>query len=531
MQLLKYTEVYLTTEESKLNSSKKQLAINLISNVIAFLINLIINFFLSPFIIARVGSEAYGFVSLANNFVTYASLLTIAINSMSARFITIKIHQNDMVQANKYFNSVLIANSIVSVVLIFPATICVAYLEKILNVPNSIILEVKVLFSLIFANFILSVIGSTFSVATFATNNLYKASLRDIVSNIIKLIILLILYIFFKTTVVYLGVATVVVSIYVLITNVKFTKKLLPDIMISKAYFEIKSIVEIIKSGAWNVLNQLANIFSTGMDLLICNLFIGATAMGTLSIAKMIPILILQMFGIISNVFTPKFMQSYAQEDFEGLKNNISSAIKVHSFFCNIPIVILFVCGEYFYKLWLPTQDAKLLWILSIVCSVDLIFDGPIECLWNIFVTTNKVKIPYLFLSAGSVISIIIVLCSMYFVDSSLVKLIIIAGVSTVFNIIRNTIFLPIYSAKCLNYKWNYFYKSIIKSVISFLVLLMLSVVIVYTIKIFSWGTLIINGFAIVLVGSLINCYFILNTADRRKIKFYLKSKILKIQK
>ena len=79
----------------------KQTGINFIAQVIAFATNLCISFFLTPFIIENVGVEANGFVTLANTFVEYAQLFTVAINSMAGRFITIKIHQKNIKDANK----------------------------------------------------------------------------------------------------------------------------------------------------------------------------------------------------------------------------------------------------------------------------------------------------------------------------------------------------------------------------------------------------------------------------------------------
>ena len=98
-------------------NNKKQLAINMIAQVSSFVVSFFISFFVTPYIIQQIGVEAYGFVGLANEFVGYAQLITIALNSMAARFITIKLHEGDDESANKYFNSVLLANGVVSVVL------------------------------------------------------------------------------------------------------------------------------------------------------------------------------------------------------------------------------------------------------------------------------------------------------------------------------------------------------------------------------------------------------------------------------
>ena len=134
-------------------NGKKQLTINIFANLISFCITFGISFFLSPYIIENVGKEAYGFVALSNDFVNYIALLTIALNSMASRFITIKIHQDNFDDAIKYFNSVLIGNIFICMVLIIPSVLCIGYLDRFLNIQPQIVDDVKVLFTLTFVTF------------------------------------------------------------------------------------------------------------------------------------------------------------------------------------------------------------------------------------------------------------------------------------------------------------------------------------------------------------------------------------------
>lgn len=48
-----------------------------------------INFTLTPYITNAVGVEAYGFVSLAKTFTSYANIFMVALNSYAARYLTI----------------------------------------------------------------------------------------------------------------------------------------------------------------------------------------------------------------------------------------------------------------------------------------------------------------------------------------------------------------------------------------------------------------------------------------------------------
>ena len=167
----------------------KQSAINLIAQIVMFGVNLCISFFLVPYITEVIGVDAYGFVGLANDFVSYAQIITIAINSMASRFITIKIHEGEKEEASKYYSSVVIANIILSIILGIIGIVFVIFMQHFVNIPDNLLLDVKLLFALMFANFIISILTSTFSVATFCTNKLYLTSIKTIFSQILRVVI------------------------------------------------------------------------------------------------------------------------------------------------------------------------------------------------------------------------------------------------------------------------------------------------------------------------------------------------------
>ena len=81
----------------------KRLAINMIANIVAFVVQFGINFLLTPYIVHTLGSEAYGFVQLSNNIISWVGILTVALNSMSGRFICIEINRQNTKKAKEYF--------------------------------------------------------------------------------------------------------------------------------------------------------------------------------------------------------------------------------------------------------------------------------------------------------------------------------------------------------------------------------------------------------------------------------------------
>ena len=84
--------------------------INMAASMVSTLVSLAISFILSPIIIDKLNFEAYGFWTLANDFVSYANIAAMALNSMAGRFITVSLTKGDYDNANKYFNSTMYAN-------------------------------------------------------------------------------------------------------------------------------------------------------------------------------------------------------------------------------------------------------------------------------------------------------------------------------------------------------------------------------------------------------------------------------------
>lgn len=508
-------------------SENKRFAINIIAQMFAFVVNLGIGFFLTPYIVKHVGKEAFGFFGLALNFVSYAQLITIALNSMAARYITISISQNDILTANKYFTSVFYANIVFAVILSIVFLFLIIYLNELINIPPRIDTDVKLLFSFIFLNFIISIVTSVYGVAAFAKNRLDLSSLRSIISNIIKIGTIVFCFAYFSPNVWYIGFASVLTSIYLYYTNFRLTIKLLPELKIAKKYIDLQKIKELIKSGIWNTLSKLSGILNVGLDLLIANLFIGAAAMGTLSLAKTIPGIILSIFAVLASVYAPNLTKSFALGKNNEIKEQLLSSMKFMGFISSIPIAILFAYGDVFFKLWVPGVDYRLIHILSIFTSLELCFALPQEGLWNIFTITNKVKVTSLNLFLMSFLTICTVFIAMNVVEINH-RIYYLGGITSLFGIVRLLTFLPIYGAKCLDLKWNTFYPILIKNFISIIVLTIVSLVIKQIINPISWYTLAIVIILTTAIGFGINNYLILNKRERKFLLDVTMEKVLK---
>lgn len=502
----------------------KRMTINMIAQIIAFGTNFLISFFFTPYIVKNIGEEAFGFVGLANNFINYATIITTALNSMVGRFVTINIHREKYEDVNKYMTSVIIANVCLAIPITIVASLILAFLPKIVDVPQNIQIDVTILWGLLFLNFIIGLIGNVFSVATFSQNRIDLSSKRSIESNVLKVIVLLVLFLLFKPSVWYFGLATLICGIYVIFKNIYYTKKLLPSVKIEKKFIDFTKIKELLLAGGWNSLSAFGRVLSTELDLLITNLFVGASPMGIVSIAKTLPSYVLSLFSTFSGVFAPQLTIDYAKKDYKEMYRELLSAVKFLAFFACIPLACLYAYGEEFFSLWIPGQDAKLIQTLSILAGAAFPISLPLEPLWSIFTITNKLKKSSLFLFANSLLSIIITFTLLGFATDNIHKMYIVVGVSSVIGFIRSFTFLPIYGAKCLKIKLNSFYPVIFKNVFAIIITTIIALAIKGFINIESWISLIIAGGLTVLSTCIINYFIILSNNERQKIKAFIKT-------
>lgn len=496
-------------------NTNKQLAINMFARIIAFAAGIGTSFFLTPYIIKNVGKEAYGFVGLANNFISYIGIITAALNSMASCFITNKIHQEDYRGANGYITSVFFANVIMAIPVTVLGTIIIVYIDKIVNISPEFLPDIRVLWSLLFANFIIELITNVFGVATYAKNRLDLSSFANMGANLLKVVILILSFICFEPHVWYLGLSTLVCSLFCIFCNINYTKKLLPFTEIKKKYIDLHKIMKLISSGIWNSIGKISSILTDGLDLLIINLFVGAAAMGTVSIAKTVPTLILSFFGMLAGIFMPQLNISYAKNNFTDMRNQLLFSIKMLGMISSIPIACLYAYGDIFFSLWVPGENSILLQKLAILSAAEFPFILMLEPIWNVFTVMNKIKYSTLFLISNSIASTIITFILLFFVDDITVKMYIVVGVSSLVAIVRAWTFIPIYTSRCTKIKVWEFYRAIIKNVIVLIFGTFISILARFVFKTDSWIKLIIICCLTATVMLVINYIVILNRNEK----------------
>lgn len=500
-----------------------QLAINLAANVTAFAIQLGINFFFTPYLVKTLGKEGYSFFPLAMSITGYANIITIALNSMASRYITIKIQNEDPEGANVYFNSVLMGNTFIAILLSIPAVLSVLFLDHLLNVPPDVLKQVQLLFGFIFAGSLISILTSVYGVATFAKNRLELSSLRNAESNIIRVALLILLFYFFRPSLSYIGIAHLVVALFLMVMNMRYTRRLLPEITVSRKYFRISAVRELTASGMWNSVNQLSNVLMSGLDLLIANLLLGAAASGEFAIAKTVPMFFQSFIAVLVGVFVPELMIHYAQGKFKEFNISLDRSMKFMRILLTIPMGFLIVYGDVFFDLWIPGQNTPLLHGMIILIILPMIITTSIETVFHVYTITNRLRIPALALLITGVVNVILMLLALRFTNLGIIA---IPLVSLATSMIKHLTFTPLYAAHVLNVKRSTFFQPILRGILNIVVVALVCLALKTIIAPTSWSAFGAAFLASTLIAFVLNILITLDKGERTVFISMIRSRI-----
>ncbi len=498
---------------------KKQLLLNIGANFFQVLVTLIVSFFLTPYIVNNIGEDAYSFVPISSNFTSYFAILTIAMTSMSARFVTLRIHDNDMEGANDYYSTAFFSNFLIATLCSVISIFVIVFLNRIINIPAAIFMDIRLLFILIFFTFVMNIATNSFYIAAFSMNRLDITSIISISATLARIVIIIVLFKFFPAKVYYIGLSIFAMNFIIDFLNIITAKRVMPSLKITIKNIKIKLVKELFFSGIWNSFSQLSNILLTGLDLVIANILLGAQAAGILAVAKTAPMALQTLTNVIPNAFNPYLTILYAKGNRDNFINELLYTLKFTTIITGIPIAGFIVLSAQFFRLWVPTVASYELTLLAILTMVSMIASFCIMPLFYTFTITNKLKWPAFAIFFAGTSNILLVMVLLKYTSLGLYA---IAGVSSVLEVFRCLIFAPIYAAISLGERKSFFYDSIVKSLIYMAGLLFVYYGVSQVFHANSWSILLADSVIMAVVGLLVGYLFVLDSNEKAKIKVLL---------
>ena len=343
------------------------------------------------------------------------------------------------------------------------------------------------LFLLIFVSYIIQLLTLVFTTSTFVTNRTDIQGIRNIISYLIRFVLIVVFLNFISIHIYWIALATLAATTVVAVMNFNLTKKLTPELHINLKESKKDYAIELAKSGCWMAFTSISVILLRGLDLMVANVMIGDYEMGLLSVARTMPNNITAIIGTITPLFTPVFIMFFSKGDIDGLVQNVKKSIRTMALILYVPITGFIVFSYDFYSLWqksLTKDEIMIITILSCVTVVQAYFNSVTSTMAQLSVVTNKLKLPTLVSFGCGIVSLIIEFALILFTDLGLYSIVI---STSVVMILRYVFFNSIYAAHCLEKPKFIFLPSVLKTWLSIPVLVGTMIGIKYLIPIHNW--------------------------------------------
>ena len=430
----------------------------------AFVVNYLIVLFLTPVITDSIGTESYGFVTLAKNMAQYATYATLALNSFATRYISIEYHRGNYQKANEYFNSTFFGDIGLGSIVFAILLVIALNIEKLFHVPEEIVWDVKTLFLLVFTKFWVITSMSANDCGAMVANKLYITGTFRLIAYVVQAAVLIFLFLKETPHVYYVGVALMVSDLIEMAANLMIRKKYTPELKTDISMFQWRAVKLLVVSGIWSSINSMGSFLNSGLDLAVCNLMLTPLLMGQLAIAESISLIFKTICTLTARPFQPYILKSYAQEDRDGMFRHMFFSMKVSSMLTNVCFAGFASLGLTYYKLWIPNQDIRLIWELTMVSIIASVSSGIVYSTFYFYTLTLRKKIPCIMTLMSGFLNVI----GMYFlIKYTGLGVYAVVWTTAVLMTILNLILHPLYQSYILNIPKLTFYPVIGRCLLS----------------------------------------------------------------
>ena len=497
---------------------KKRFSKNFSSNIIYFILNLLIGLAIVPFFLDTIGPISYALIPLATSLSSYLSIIIDSMNTSISRFLTIDLQRNDEQKANETFNTALFGTFGIIICLIPLSLIISAFFPGYFDIGEESYFDAFIFFSLIFGSLLIRALSSNFMVTLFATNHLNLRNNVNISNIIIQISTIVILFSVWDPSIINIGISYLIAAICSTLLAIYYSKKICPKIQISISFFVKKRLKEMGVMSLWVVIAGLGVLLRYQIALIIVNKLFGAAVEVRYSLANTWFILLIAIASLITSLLTPMIYSYYSQGKIENLVAFLTSTTRGIGLFMALPIALVCIFTPQLMTIWVGEEYANLsllVWIIISPCLVKTQMAGVAQ-ICNAY---NKVRFVAIMDILLGFMCIILAINLPKYLNLGVYGVAIACSLSI---IIAAGIITPLYASYILKKPFKTFFIPLIPGISMFFILCVIAHAFASILYLFF------NPFLVmfIVVGTLTCSYYLLiiNKAFTKNEKIYLKS-------
>jgi len=337
---------------ASLRDAKARIPRNVLSNWASYAVNLPITFLILPLVVHRLGSTAYGIWGIIGQVMGYSFLLDLGIRIAVTRYVARHVALDEPRVVNTVLTTGL-AFSLIPASLVLVGGVAGAHiLPRLFPIPPELVWDARLSFFIVATGVALSFPGSLFNGCVAAVSRYDLLSIRYVIPNIIKALLLWYFLVrgYGLVTVALVGLVAISTG-YTL--DYVFARSQFPSLSIRREFFNIStlrtlmnfSVYAFILSVSWRML------FMT--DSIVVGFVLGPVAVTFYSVGMNLVSLLRESIGNIANLYSPLASQMDAVSQEDSLRRLFTSGSRIALLYVLAGVVSLTVLGPRFLGFWL----------------------------------------------------------------------------------------------------------------------------------------------------------------------------------
>ncbi len=465
---------------------KNQIAKNLATNYIGNFLGMALGFFVTPFLINKLGKEAFGITILAESIISFFQIFAFSVRIALSRYTTIALSKNQKKDFIEYLSTGRRILYIVMLLGLVPGIIVSLSFPSLFNVPVQFHQQSRVLFLLITIAFSLTIPNIVFWSVLYARQRYDLLNVSNFGGVILRVVFIFILFSFLPSS--YVNIVTYG-FVYLSMTWIqnylvyRWSIHLMPDLEIKSRNSNPAKVKEILSFSSYASLGNLGAVAHESVMNIIVNVFLGPIYNTIYSVSIRIPNMMKRLFLEPSWSLTPTFTDLAAKKDQGRLEMLFTMYLKlINLIIFPLSLIIIFLSHPII-SLWVGKDfaEASQLMPYFMIVSLMMISASVCSCILTAY---GEVKYPTIINLVIAFLSVVFGCLLAFHFKQGLVGI----GVAAVaFNFLGSVVLLPAYACKVSGIKVNkYWIESLLKP------LLITVVVFMFLMFCFkkNWGTL-----------------------------------------
>lgn len=499
-----------------LNNTNKRLFNNTIALYIRTFVVLLITLYISRLLLKELGVADFGIYNVVGSVVVLFSFLNNSMIQAIQRFTAFELGKGDMIELQRVFSMSLITQFMSMIIMIvLTETIGLWFLNNQLNIPQERLNAAQFSYQFSILTFCFSMLKVPYEAMIISYEKMSVYAYLGIADAIMKLSIILLLPLFGYDKLILYSLGIAIEALFVFFIYKLYCTKKIKGCKF-KPFWDWPLCKKILLFSGWSLCGGITNVATQNGIVLILNIFYGVIVNAAMGIANQVSNALSSFVGSFQTAFRPQLIKAYAQNNNKRVLNLNSKTSKISFLLVFLPAMVLIVNMKMILQLWLtdvPEYTVEFCRLILISIIIDAM-TGPYN---STIMATGKIRNYQISISISFILDLIVSYCMIKIGIEP--QFILYSRIATrgLLNMFIGWHFLK----KQLSFDIKLYLKDVV-------VPIMIGVIVIIPIPIFlyfilnEWQLFFWSVFTIILIGSLISYYVILNKEERDSLKLLL---------